>query len=393
MFAARLREIRLAKGYTLDELAGRMEGEVTKQAISKYETGSAHPRPKTLVALAKALDVKSAELFGEPDYAITCLQYRTRAPLRSRSKERVEAVLRYSLERRLRLEDRLAAGRRPRLPKKRITVDTVEQAEGLAGTIRNDWRLGCEPIANFTEVLERQSIHVFEVPGDDDFDGLAAVARTEDGELRGVGIAENPERDGDRQRFNLAHEVGHVVMEPVAGLNEEDAASRFAGALLVPASLVFEQLGERRSDVSLDELLLLKKSWGVSAQCILHRLRDLDVISQNHYEWWWREIDALGYRTTEPMRLEREQSTWERRNVARARAERLISSDEAAAYLGEVPPPGSSDGIDRRFLMKLSANDRHAVLREQAERLAADYEQSQVSEWLGADLNEPKRSR
>jgi Zn-dependent peptidase ImmA (M78 family)/DNA-binding XRE family transcriptional regulator len=390
MFAARLREIRLAKGYTLDALATRMDGQLTKQAISKYERGDSQPRPKTLVALAKALGVKAADLLGEPEYSIDCLQYRTRAPMRERSKERVEAVLRHSLERRLRLEDRLAVGRRPRLLDDRVAIDTVEQAEELAGTIREEWSLGSDPIANLTDVLERQSIHVFEVPGHDDFDGLTAVARTEDGGLRAVGIAENPERDGDRQRFTLAHEVGHVVLEPRGGINEEDAANRFAGALLIPAGLVFDEVGERRSDVSLDELLLLKKLWGVSAQCILHRLRDLDVISQSHYEWWQREIDALGYRTTEPIKLEREQSTWERRNVARARAERLISAGEAAAYLGEESTSRPTGEIDRRALMKLSLGDRRAVLREYSERLAAEYEQAEVDEWLGADLDEPE---
>lgn len=390
MLAARLREIRLAKGYTLDELATRMDGQLTKQAISKYERGESQPRSKMLVALARALGVKTADLLGEPDYSIECLQYRTRAPMRARSKERVEAVLRHSLERRLRLEDRLSVGRRPRLPDERVVVDTVEQAEELAGTIREKWSLGADPIANLTDVLERQSIHVFEVRGDDDFDGLAAVARTDDGQLRAVGIAENPERDGDRQRFNLAHEVGHVVLEAAGTVDEEDAASRFAGALLVPPSLVFDEVGERRSDVALDELLLLKKLWGVSAQCILHRLRDLDVISQSHYEWWWREIDALGYRKTEPIRLEREQSTWERRNVARAKAERLISASEAAAYLGAEPESQTANEIDRRALMKLSLSDRRAVLREHAQRLAAEYEQTEVDEWLGADLDEPE---
>lgn len=389
MFGARLREIRLAKGFTLGELAAAMDGQLTKQALSKYETGQSQPRPTTLIALARALGVKAADLIAEPDYEIECLQYRTRAPLRPRSEERVEATLRYSLERRLRLEDRLGMGRRPKLPQDSPRVVGLADAEDVAAKVREEWGLGSSAIPNLTEVLERQSIHVFEVPGEADFDGLAATALDTDGELRGVGIAENPDADGDRQRFNLAHEIGHVMLDLDAEMDEEAAASRFAGALLVPAQLVFDELGRRRTDVSLDELLLLKPLWGVSAQCILHRLRDLDVISQSHYEWWWRELSALGYRRVEPVRLPREESTWEKRSLARAQAEGLMTHEQAATYLGSPRAGGPSDAVDRRALMKLSLEDRRAVLRAQAEQLVEYYEQVATSDWLEADLDEP----
>jgi len=389
VFGSRLREIRLAKGFTLEELASAMDGQLTKQALSKYETGKSQPRPTMMLALAKALGVKAAELFGEPDYAIECLQYRTRAPMHPRSQERVEATLRVNLERRLHLEDRLGVARRPMLPSRSRNAQTLADAETAAVTIRSKWSLGEGPISNITEVLERQSVHVFEIPGDVDFDGLAATARDEDGELRAIGIAENPDADGDRQRFSLAHELGHVAMRMLGNLDEEKAANRFAGALLIPAALVYSEVGTRRSEISLEELLLLKRSWGASIQCILHRLRDLDVISQNHYEWWWREIGALGYTKVEPIRLAREESTWERRNLARAQAEGLMTREQAAAYLGAdraTAPP--ADGIDRRALMTLGLEERRAVLKAHADRLVDYYERVAVDEWLGADIDE-----
>lgn len=388
MFGSRLREIRLAKGFTLEALASAMGGQLTKQALSKYETGKSQPRPTVLVALAQALGVRASELFGEPDYSIECLQYRTRAPLHPRSKERVEATLSYRLEQRLRLEDRLNAGRRPLLPERPRGVRTLPDAEDAARLIRKTWSLGTGPIPNFTEVLERQSIHVFEISGDGDFDGLAATARDADGGLRAVGIAENPDTDGDRQRFNLAHELGHVTLRPSAELDEEAVANRFAGALLVPDSLVYDEVGRKRSELSWDELLLLKQSWGVSVQCILHRLRDLEVISQSHYKWWWREIEALGYRKVERERLPREESTWERRNLARAQAEGLMTMEQAAAYLGVERPTRASDGVDRRALMKLSLEDRRAVLRRHSEQLVDYYAQVASDEWMEADLDE-----
>lgn len=388
MVGERIRNARLAKGLTLDELATLMDGQVTKQALSKYELGKALPRPRTLLGIAKALGVRTSHLLSEPEYVIECLQYRTRAPLHERSKERVEAALSYNLERRLSLEDRLGMYRRPKLPKKRREVQAIEDAEMAASTIRKDWDLGAGPIPSLIEVLERQSIHVFEIPGEDDFDGLAAIAREEGGGVRAVGIAENPDSDGDRQRLNLAHELGHVVLDSAEDLDEEDVAMRFAGALLVPASLVTDAVGEARSEITLDELIALKRTWGASIQCILHRLRDLDVITEPHYNWWRREIAALGYQRVEPLRLPREQSSWELRNVARAQAEGLMSREQASTYLGAERSAGV-DGIDRRALAKLSLEDRRAVLRSHAEKLASYYTEAEAIEWLEADLSEP----
>ena len=60
----RLKQIRLARGLSLDEVARRMDDLVTKQALSKYEIGAAQPRPRTLARLAEALRV-SPELLRE----------------------------------------------------------------------------------------------------------------------------------------------------------------------------------------------------------------------------------------------------------------------------------------------------------------------------------------
>ncbi len=165
-------------------------------------------------------------------------------------------------------------------------------------------------------------------------------------------------------------------------------ANRFAGAFLMPGSLVFAEVGERRTDVSVDELLLLKKRWGVSMQAILHRLRDLGVISQSHYEWWWREIKAAGYEKVEPLPLPREVSSWEPRQLARAEAEGLLSKEQAASYATPARTTTVQQSVDRRALMQLSIEDRRAVLREHAEAVARAYEQEVDRDWLEADLED-----
>lgn len=388
MLGSRMRQLRLARGWTLEELSNQMNGAVTKQALSKWETDKAFPRPTALIALAHAFGVKGAELIAEPEYSIVCQSYRSRAPLAPRTIERVEASLSTSLERRLRLEDRLGASRDCALPGSR-SVATLEDAEDAARSLREAWGLGVEAIANLSDVLEARSVHVFEVAGEVDFDGLAAVARCEDGSIRGVGIAGNPDTDGDRQRFNLAHELGHVLMDVDPVLDEERAANRFAGGLLVPRELVFEEVGRRRSEMAWEELLLLKRLWGVSVQSILHRLWDLDVISESHFDWWMREIKALGYQKREPVRLPREESTWEARRLARAEAEGLLSREQAAVYAAPKPARVEQASVERRSLMKMSIEDRRAVLRAHAERLSEYYEEEARGDWVNGGFDEP----
>ena len=179
MIGERLRQLRLARGLTLSELSDAMDGIVTKQALAKYESGKAFPRPTVLVAIAKALKVKSAELIGEPDYDIRCVAWRTRAPLAPRAQERLEATLKTNLERRLRLEDRLSADRRVEMTRARIPVGALEDAEDAARELRQDWCLGCDVISSLTEVLERHSVHVLSI---DLQDGVACV---QSGALRG----------------------------------------------------------------------------------------------------------------------------------------------------------------------------------------------------------------
>jgi len=79
MRAARLKALRQARGFTLDQLSDAMGGLVTKQALSKYERGMSAPSPRVLVALAKALRVKAIDLAIEPATEVRILAFRKRA--------------------------------------------------------------------------------------------------------------------------------------------------------------------------------------------------------------------------------------------------------------------------------------------------------------------------
>ena len=108
-----------------------------------------------------------------------------------------------------------------------------------------------------------------------------------------------------RQRFTLAHELGHIVLHHF--LDEEDyiknsklieeQANRFASAFLMP-NTVFPESVYRKN---LAELLSLKKQWGVSMSACARRMSDLYLISMNQYQNMNIEISRNGWKKNEPL--------------------------------------------------------------------------------------------
>jgi Zn-dependent peptidase ImmA (M78 family) len=108
---------------------------------------------------------------------------------------------------------------------------------------------------------------------------------------------------GDRQRFSVAHELGHAVMHEIPTAAQEAEADRFAAELLMPRRDIASSLG----DVSMAGLAQLKKVWRVSMAALLRRARDLDRISDYQYRQGSIELSRAGYRTREPVVIEPEQ--------------------------------------------------------------------------------------
>lgn len=376
MFATRLKQLRLARGFTLDGLAGKMGGAVTKQALSKYEKGAASPTPAVLTKLAEALCIKSADLFRESMVKINLVAYRKQATLLKRDQETIESFVRESLEERIRLQTLIQDQGRLNLPVKKFRVECLNDAEKAAEALRIKWNLGEAPIANAVALLEDQLVHVFEIDAQSEkFDGISALAFDDEGVLKGAAVVSRDMIAGERQRLNLVHELGHVVLDVAEEVDEEKAAFRFAGAFLAPASLVYREVGRSRTSIQLRELLLLKKLFGMSIQALLFRLRDLSIITESTYTWSCIQVNRMGMRKKEAGELPREEPQWLKRNVLRAVSEGALPRDEAERLMGESLEDEHRQFLDRRSFMKLPVEERRRVLEEQAKALQKHYEE------------------
>ena len=379
MIGQRLRQLRLARGLSLEGLAAATGGIVTKQALSKYEKGKARPTPVVLNRMAAALGVKAAYLYAEPSIRIEFIAYRKGSGLLKREQEKVESLVRQSLEDRIRLQELIGQTYGADLPVKAQVVNSLEDAEKEAENLRKKWNLGLNPISSVIGVLEERLIHVLEIDAAERFDGISAVA-WDDSRVTAAAVVSRRGIAGGRQRLNLAHELGHLVLKVPAGFDEEAAAFRFGAAFLAPAEMVRREVGDRRTYIRSDELLLMKRKFGMSAQAFLYRLRNLAIIGESYYKQWCININKLGWKRKEPAEMPPERPSWLQQSVLRALGEDLISREMAEHIIGYSLGDGEPLSlVERRAFMKLPLEERRRMMAKQAERMAAQYENDR--EW------------
>jgi transcriptional regulator with XRE-family HTH domain len=390
MIGKRLRQQRLARGLSLEALATEIGGIVTRQALSKYELGKSQPSPVLLNKLAQALGVKSEYFFREQSIQVRFIAYRKGSGLGKREQEKVLNLVRQALEERIRLQELIQQVNCYELPVQAFRVETPHDAERAAEELRTQWNLGLDPLASVTGMLEAHFIHVIEIDASEKFDGISAAAYSEEGQVVAAAVVTRRGVPGERQRLNLTHELGHLVLNISENVDYEKAAFRFGGALIAPQEMVEREMGAKRTLIPTEELLLFKRRFGMSLQALLYRLRDLGIITDSYYKQWCIDINRLGWRTREPFEFEPEQPQWLRQNVLRALAEGIVSKDEAERMLGEtIEMEEPLSLIGRRAFMKLSLEERRRIMAEQAYKMAQYYEQDpEWKELQGGDIVE-----
>lgn len=337
MISDRIAAARRAAGLSTRELAERAG--VSAMSISKYENGKATPSSAVLLRMADALEVKVDYFFRKKAVDLQELEFRKHPRLPKMLQRRIQANAKDQVERFLELLDRFPSApvntfAVPRISPRRI--EGLDQLEDVAAQVRRGWNLGLNPVPDLTDTFEELGIRVFQtdLAGDNEFAGLAARV---DGMPVVVISAAHP---GDRQRFTLAHELGHIVLanlELAQDLNPEKVANRFAGAFLVPRDEVLEKLGRKRNWLEPRELWNLKMEYGLSMGGWVHRARDLGVISYHKYREIWKLFQDMGWDKEEPFdQFPPEKPRLTETLVLRALSEELVGESKAAELLGRT---------------------------------------------------------
>ncbi len=311
----RLSQVLAARRLTQIQLAS-MAG-VSPATVSKWRAGSQAPEREALERLASVVNV-TPEWFTRPASTSVSL------PL-FRSNASAHVAARAMLEARLEWTQDLAAALMEfveypevNLPFRRFTNPeeiTSEEIERAASDCRDLWRLGRGVVQDLALAVEGAGVIVVrEETGIAQIEGLSAWSEVLGRPL----ILLSADKDnGYRSRFDLAHELGHLILHRhIARATERDRhnlmekqAHRFAGAFLLPAESF---AAEVRIPPTLDDLLILKRRWGVSAAAIIMRLRALSMLDEDgaltlfkrrSARWGAKSEPGDGDRTPEQPRL------------------------------------------------------------------------------------------
>jgi Zn-dependent peptidase ImmA (M78 family)/DNA-binding XRE family transcriptional regulator len=335
MFAQRLCRARKAAGLSMDSLAKEIG--LSANAIKKYEHGDAMPTSGNLLKLAKALKVRSEYFFRPVQVELQGVEYRKRASTPQKVIDQINGDVLDQAERWAELLDLYPDSVKP-VPAFRLPADLLDQVldldsiDALAENLRGAWGLGLGPIPELIDVLETvgMMIIVTAVAADKKFDGLAGTH----GQTPLVVISSY--LPGDRQRFTLAHELAHLVLQGrlAKGIAMEKACDRFAGAFLLPGTALRHHLGPHRHQLEVQELYMLKHEFGISMAGILIRANQCGIISDSLYKQWQMRFSRQGWRSLEPGDPCPAETTFLfRQLVYRALAEDYIGEAKAAELL------------------------------------------------------------
>jgi Zn-dependent peptidase ImmA (M78 family)/transcriptional regulator with XRE-family HTH domain len=330
MIGERIRMARRAAGLSQQALGDRAG--VSKMSISKYERGEMTPGSAMLVRIADATGMRVDYFLRPITFQVSAPCYRSKSSMSARSRGVVEEKVREWLDRYVDVEALLDVSVPFPYGGAMRNIKTMDDVENAAQKLRQTWDLGDDPIPSVVGMLEDRGVKVGLVNGEIGLDALTFL-------IDGVSPAIAVRRDvpGDRERFSICHELGHIVLATTADLSAEKAPQRFAGAFLVPAQTARRELGERRNTLDPRELYELKHEYGMSMNAWIHRAADLGIIDRSTAVSLYKEFSKLGWRAKEPgTPVSFEAPSRLELLVLRAVSEGVIGDARAAELLGKT---------------------------------------------------------
>jgi Zn-dependent peptidase ImmA (M78 family)/DNA-binding XRE family transcriptional regulator len=377
----RLRRLRLASGLGQQELA--LRASVAAGTISMVERGRAPIDDRALYAIAQVLDVAPTyftRVVEEP--RSTHPQLRAYADASQKTVDRItsdsEIAVQAIRDARLQLVpdslplfdgDLNDAAEIERFAEDVRSAAHLDESQVIGNTIRTAERLGCVVLPMDSELGRHLglSLRVDNVP-------VIRASRSS--------LSADDSIPGDRQRFTVAHELGHLVLHaglsaplsPAEASQRENEAHRFASAFLAPGDAVIADMAKLGGRVTLSALSRLKEKWGFSIKAFVVRFRQLGIIDDDHARSLYKQISARRWNKQEPIPVGNEDAVWFSKALAQAggdgRLDAVASMSERSGlgvsyfhrWLDWSPRGGQTDAI----VSTLTPRERQTAIEQDA---------------------------
>ena len=280
----RLSQILAARRLTQVQLASMVD--VSPATISKWRAGTQAPERDALERLAGVVNVTPEWFTRVPGAKLSLPLFRSNASAHVAARAMLGARLEWAQDVAAALMEYVDYPD-VNLPSRDYTEPeeiTDEDIETVACECRDLWRLGRSTIQDLALAVEGAGVIVVrEETGIAQIEGLSAWSAVLGRPLILLSADKN---NGYRSRFDLAHEVGHLVLHRHIQRTTDNArhklmeaqAHRFAGAFLLPAETFAIEV---RMPPTLDDLLILKRRWGVSAAAMIMRLKAIELLDDD----------------------------------------------------------------------------------------------------------------
>ena len=370
LIPARLRSARIAKRLNQAELGAALGK--TRQIVSAYEQGEKAPEGATMLAIAELL-AQPLAYFTTPDQEgfgpFGTRFYRAIGPDTKRRNLMCDVYADWQVQI-AKYVDSLINYPALMLPSFAPECGeegyNEEEIENSAAACRKMWGLGHGPISNVLSLVESKGVITARLV----MEGERIEAFSFWNGPRAFIFLASEKESAVRARFDVAHEIGHLVLH--RGIGPEDIsdpkmlkrieaeANRFAGALLLPRESFPAEVFTTR----LDAFVELKARWKVAIQAMVYRCKDLGIFDDFQITNLYKQISARKWRTKEPLDDSKAMPV-EQPKMLRSALEMLISAGRKS-----VPDLRADLSLSAQVVETLCNLDHGALALPEAEPIA-----------------------
>lgn len=313
--------IRILNEYSRAQLADKLD--ITEQAIWQYENGYVTPKLEIINKMKILFDVKSTYFFKEDlieqensnNIHIERIAYRSdtiNVAMKTQSEcmhmEYLDAILNKVIMNLHLPSNQLVELRSLVLSylNENQDLNRDEQISQVANTARNYLKIPKNSNENLVFYLEKAGAFIIEKPIGEKIDAYSLWSERD----RPYIVLGNLKKSSVRRNFDLAHELGHLLLHYKTEFNmldksqykvKEDEAHKFAAEFLMPKELFLEDIGKVNRISNPDSYIELKKKWLVSIQAMALRANSLDKMTYQQLRYFYMSINKKGYKSLEPL--------------------------------------------------------------------------------------------